>query len=64
MSDNTLTFKLAGPSDIQAYRRIKMIINLLSSPYHAVHIVHGLKRNLKLAISSKLKKPCSVIFAI
>ena len=63
MSDNTLTFKLAGPSDIQAYRRIK-IINLLSSSYHGVHIVHGLKRNLKLAISSKLKKPCSVIFAI
>ena len=33
MSDNTLTFKLAGPSDIQAYRRIKMIINLVLSCY-------------------------------
>lgn len=37
MSDNTLTFKLAGPSDIQAYRRIKMIINLVLSPYHATY---------------------------
>ena len=38
MSDNTLTFKLAGPSDIQAYRRIKMIIiNLVLSPYHVTY---------------------------